>query len=413
MLDGPVAEVNTRIEGGRRGDSRSPNYMTADASARVSDAFSARGLASFELVAFRIHGASTNDEILEPIWTELRGFVSYDRVALALIEEDRNTLRWIAFRSDAPSELKAGYSCSIRASVLSPGIDCSEMRIIEDFEEHRLQTIPWPPEEIMFHEGMRSSLVLPLIVNNVPTGIMHFASRSIAAFGREQAAMLREPVGCVANAIERRRLASALAAQTQELEAANERKALALHRLQQEVLRETLELQRSRDRAQMLLRIARAITASEDIAAIFRVTVEELRRFLRFDRASIALLDATGENLRFAAFEPAGRDIFGRDDQAPAASSAAGEAIRNRKTAIARDLARERNYYEDELLHQAGIRSYVFTPLLLHGVAIGTLNAGASAPDAFSEDDVALLAEAAKPITIAVAKLSLAPRVGR
>ena len=66
-----------------------------------------------------------------------------------------------------------------------------------------------------------------------------------------------------------------------------------------------------------------------------------------------------------------------------------------------------------ELLHQAGIRSYVFTPLILHGVAIGTFNAGSSAPDSFSEEDVALLAELAKQMTIAVAKRSLAPYVGR
>lgn len=387
--------------------------MAATTSARASEAFSASGLTTLEHVASRINNATTNDEILDAMWSELRGPVPYDRIALLLIEEDRNTLRWIAVRSEGATELKVGYSSPIRDSLLGSGIDCSEVRIVEGFEENRLPKIPLTPEEILFREGMRSSLALPLSVNNIPIGLVLFASRSSAAFGKEQAEILREPVAQIANVIERTRLASALAAQTEELEAANERKALTLHRLQQEVQRETLEFQRSRDRAQTLLRIASAITASRDIEAIFRVTVEELRRFLRFDRASITLLDGTGQNFRFAALEPPERDILGRDDQIPAASSAVGNAIRSRKTAIANDLARERNYYEDELLHQAGIRSYVFTPLILHGVAIGTFNAGSSAPDSFSEEDVALLAELAKQMTIAVAKRSLAPYVGR
>lgn len=386
--------------------------MAATTSARVSEVFSASGPTTLEHVASRINNATTNEEILDAMWSGLRGSVPHDRIALLLIEEDRNTLRWIAVRSEGATELKVGYSCPIRDSLLGPGIDCSEVRI-EAFEENRLRKIPWAPEEIMCREGMRSSLALPLSVNNIPIGLVLFASRLSAAFGKEQAEMLRAPVAQVANVIERTRLASALAAQTAELEAANERKALTLQRLQQELQRETLDLQRSRDRTQALLRVSSAITASRDIEAIFRIAVEELRRFLHFARASITLLDGTGQNFRFAALEPPERDILGRDDQIPAASSAVGNATRSRNTAIASDLARERNYYEDELLHQAGIRSYVFTPLILHGVAIGTLNAGSSAPDAFSAEDVALLAELANLITIAVAKRSLAPYIGR
>jgi GAF domain-containing protein len=387
--------------------------MAATAGARVSEVFTARGLASLERVAARINSAATDDEILEALWTDLRNLVSYDRVAIVLVEDDRNTLRWIAVRSDGPSALVAGYSCSIRASALAPGIDCSAVRIIEDFEEHRLQTIPWPPEEIMLREGMRSSLALPLAIGELPMGLIHFASRSSRAFGKEEAAILREPVGHVANTIERARLAHALAAQSQERETANEKKAMTLHRLQQEVQRESLALQRARDRAQALAKISAAIHASRDIGIVFRVAMDELRRFMRFDRASVALLEGQGRTFRFVALEPPESEILGRNDQMPVGSSAVGEAIRSRKAAIAGDLARERNCYEDELLHQAGIRSYVFTPLILHGIAVGTLNTVSSAPNAFSEDDMELLAKVARTIAIAVAKRSLAPYVGK
>ncbi len=362
-----------------------------------------------ETLISRIHHAATVDEILDAVFSELRGLVPYDSLALTVIEDDRNTLRWIAVRSAGPTELKAGYSCRIWDSLVAPGIDCGEVRIVEDFEEDRLRTILWAPEQIMLREGMRSSLALPLCVNNAPIGIVLFASRTPIAYAKEHGKILREPAAHVALAIERMRLSDTLAAEVRELEAENERKALALRRLQDEIQRETLPLEQSRDRAQMLLRIASAIAASRDLEAIFRVAVEELRRFLRFDRASITLLDGTGQNFRFAALEPPQRDILGRDDQIPAGSSALGNTTRGGKTAIARDLARERNYYEDELLHQAGIRSYVFTPLILHGVAIGTFNAGSSAPDAFAEEDIALLAALAKQVTIAVAKRTLAP----
>ena len=67
--------------------------MAATTSARASEAFSASGLTTLEHVASRINNATTNDEILDAMWSELRSPVPYDRIALLLIEEDRNTLR--------------------------------------------------------------------------------------------------------------------------------------------------------------------------------------------------------------------------------------------------------------------------------------------------------------------------------
>jgi len=362
-----------------------------------------RRLATLSTAVEHINRGTTVEQILDVVFTDFRDLVPYDRIAVTIIDDDRSTLRWIAIRSAAPIELAVGYTCTIKGSPLEAVIGRGEMRIVTDFEEYRRNAVAWEPTEIMLREGMRSSLALPLYVNNVPIGIIFFTSRTPGAYTRDHADVLRGIVGHVAIVIERTRLIDRLSVQNRELEAANELKASFVRKLQDEVRAQTAEVKKAWDREHILLRISNAINASLDVEAIFRITVTEIRNLVRFDRASITLLDAAGDRIVFAALEPPKRDILGRDDRIPAAGSGIGHAIRTQRTVIAPDLQYDRKYYEDDLLFKAGIRSYVFTPLILRGAAIGTFNLASGLPVAFSEDDIALLAQVAEQMTIAVA----------
>jgi formate hydrogenlyase transcriptional activator len=351
----------------------------------------------------QINSGTTIDEILDIVHREFRDLVPYDRIAVTIIEDDRNTLRWIAIRSDAPLLLKVGYACPIKGSPLEPVIERGEVRIVADFEDYRRNAVAWEPTDIMLREGMRSSLALPLYVNSVPIGIIFFTARAPDVYRREHADMLREIVGHVAIVIERTHLIDKLSAQNRELEAANELKASFVRKLQDEVRAQTAAVKKSWDREHMLLRISNAINASLDVEAIFRITVTEIRNLVRFDRASITLLDEAAQRIRFEALEPPQRDILGRNDSIPLVGSGIGAAMRTQRTVIAQDLQYERKHYEDELLLKAGIRSYVFTPLILRGSAIGTFNLASSIPVGFSEDDIDLLAQVAEQMTTSVA----------
>ncbi len=362
-----------------------------------------RRLATIADILSHINRGTTVEEVLSIVFQDFRDLVPYDRIAVTEIADDRDTLRWIAIRSDHALLLEVGYRCGIKGSPLESVIDKGEVRIVEDFEEYKRNAVPWEPTEIMLKEGMRSSLGLPLIVNNVPIGVIFFTSRTPRAYTNEHAELLREVVGHVAIVFERTRLIAKLNAQNRELEAANELKASFVRKLQDEVRRQTGEVKKGWDRERMLLRISNAINASFDVEAIFRITVQEIRNLVRFERASITLLDATGQGIVFTALEPPQRDILGKQDRIPVTGSAIGQAIRTQRTVIAQDLHFDHPHYEDELLLKAGIRSYVFTPLILRGSAIGTFNLASSVPVSFSEDDIALLAQVAEQMTIAVA----------
>ncbi|MBI2932280.1 MAG: sigma 54-interacting transcriptional regulator [Planctomycetes bacterium] len=360
-------------------------------------------LATLCAVIGQVNRGTTIDEILDIVFREFRDHVPYDRIAVAILEDDRRALRWIAIRSNRPLKLKVGYTCALAGSPLEPVVNAGEVRVVPDFEKYRYSEIRWEPANLLLEEGVRSSLALPLFVNNTPIGIIFFSSRSPDVYTQAHADLLREIVGQVALVIERTRFIEALSRQNRELEAANELKASFVRKLEDEVRLQTAEVKKAWDREHMLLRVSNAINASLDIEAIFRITVTEIRNLVRFDRASITLLDETGQHVRFAALEPAQRDILGRNDVIPVEGSAIGQAARSQKTIIAQDLQFQRGHYEDDLLLRAGIRSYVFTPLILRGTSIGTFNLASSLPVGFSEDDIALLAQVAEQMTIAVA----------
>ncbi len=119
------------------------------------------------------------DEVLEKSYEMLRSIIPYDRLGVALIDEDGQTARARWARSDNPEMmLRTGYSGSLKESSLQGIIASGEPRIINDLAAY-LETHPHSEAtRLIVAEGIRASLTCPLISAGRPIGFMFFSSRT-------------------------------------------------------------------------------------------------------------------------------------------------------------------------------------------------------------------------------------------
>jgi len=350
------------------------------------------------------------DDILDVIYRELKERVPFDRIAIAMIDRERQELTVTALKTEGEVHLPVGHLQPVGDMRLQAVVGQGEMKLIGDLQEFLKEHPESDSTRRLIREGMLSNLAIPLRIGDDIIGIMSTSARRTEAFAAEHVRALSEISGHVAVAADKAQLIARLSDRThrleqanQELQEANELKGAFLKKVSEEVDRQTGQLQRASERERRLLRISGTVNASLDLQAVFRVAVGELRDVVRFDRASITLVDDAGVHLKFVALEPAQREILGREDLIPVHGSGIGEAVTTRKTVHRTDLSIGERRVEEDLLFRAGIRSCLFTPLILRGRAIGTFNLAGRFPGAFSEDDVLFVDQVAQHLTSAVA----------
>jgi formate hydrogenlyase transcriptional activator len=361
-------------------------------------------------ILYEMSKGSRIDDILDVIYRELKSIVPFDRVAIAMVDRERQELIVTALKTEGEVHLPVGHLQPVGDMRLQAVVGLGETMLIPDLTEFQVEHPDSDSTGRLVREGMRSNCAVPLKIGDEIIGIMSASSRRPAAFTDAHARELMAISGHVAVAADKAQLIARLSDRTvrleranRELEEANALKGAFLEKVSEEVERQTGQLHRAAERERRLLRISGAVNASLDLTAVFRVAIGELQDVVRFDRASVTLVDESGTNLKFAALEPSEREILGRNDSIPVHGSRIGEAVTTRKTVNRPDLGAGDRRVEEELLYQAGIRACLFTPLILRGRAIGTFNLAASVPGAFSADDVLFVEQVAQHMTSAVA----------
>ncbi|HTF58149.1 MAG TPA: GAF domain-containing protein, partial [Planctomycetota bacterium] len=258
------------------------------------------------------------DDILDVIYRELKERVPFDRIAIAMIDRDRQELTVTALKTEGEVHLPVGHLQPVGDMRLQAVVGQGETKLIGDLHEFLREHPESDSTRRLIREGMRSNLAIPLRIGDEIIGIMSASSRIAEAFAAEHVRALSEISGHVAVAADKAQLIARLSDRTRrleqankELQEANELKGTFLKKVSEEVDRQTAQLQRASERERRLLRISGTVNSSLDLQAVFRVAVGELRDVVRFDRASITLVDDAGLHLRFAALEPPQREILG------------------------------------------------------------------------------------------------------
>lgn len=117
-------------------------------------------------------------DVLNHIYESFQDHLPYDRISLALLENEGSKLKlhWSRANYDKP-ELIAGLSIPISDSSLQSIIDTNEMLIIDDLTTHLEKHSESRLVQAIFKEGIRSCLICPLVAAGKPIGFIFFSCR--------------------------------------------------------------------------------------------------------------------------------------------------------------------------------------------------------------------------------------------
>ena len=146
-------------------------------------------------------------------------------------------------------------------------------------------------------------------------------------------------------------------------------------------------------------RCARALGSSLELDEAFGAFIRELRGLVPFERTAIVLVEGDTATTMATAGRGAG-EVFPPGNSDPIQGSLL-ERVLDGKVVVRGDLT-DREYPADEQLLALGLRSELVTPLLLGARTIGMLSISRDRVDAFSEDEVELIALLGRLVATAV-----------
>jgi signal transduction histidine kinase len=146
-------------------------------------------------------------------------------------------------------------------------------------------------------------------------------------------------------------------------------------------------------------RCARALGSSLELDEAFGAFIRELRGLVPFERTAIVLVEDETATTMATAGRGAG-EVFPPGNADPIRGSLL-ERVLDGKIVVRRDLTK-REYPADERLVALGLRSELVAPLLLGARTIGMLSLSRERPDAFSEDEIELVALLGRLVATAV-----------
>jgi len=146
-------------------------------------------------------------------------------------------------------------------------------------------------------------------------------------------------------------------------------------------------------------RCARALGSSLELDEAFGAFIRELRGLVPFERTAIVLVEDETATTMATAGRGAG-EVFPPGNADPIHGSLL-ERVLDGKIVVRRDIT-AKEYPADEQLLALGLRSELVTPLLLGARTIGMLSLSREKPDAFSEDEIELVALLGRLVATAV-----------
>jgi signal transduction histidine kinase len=144
---------------------------------------------------------------------------------------------------------------------------------------------------------------------------------------------------------------------------------------------------------------ARALGSSLELQQAFGAFIVELRGLVPFDRTAIVLVEDDAARTIATAGRGA-EEVFPPGNVGPLEGSVL-EQVLDGRIVVRRDLA-VGEYPEDEVLAGLGLRSELVAPLLVGSRPIGMLTLSREAVDAFSEDEIELVALLGRLVATAV-----------
>lgn len=125
----------------------------------------------YELTAY-VNEGLTMKEVLDKVYQSLRQVVPYERMGLALVEDEELEAVWSRQGDSAGAGIPAGYSVPLPGSRLETLLKSGQPRILSNLEEYLKEHPDSQSTAMLVKSGFRSSLTLPLKIHGESLGFL-------------------------------------------------------------------------------------------------------------------------------------------------------------------------------------------------------------------------------------------------
>jgi phosphoserine phosphatase RsbU/P len=293
------------------------------------------------------------DELLQKIPQLIARLISYEALAVYLLEERRNELK-IAYsvgypESSGPVRLKLGQGL-VGAAVMS-----EQPLLVNDVQSD--------PRYVEFVPGMASEIVVPLLHKSRPIGALNVLSRHRDHFSERDVAILRQFAAHVAVALVNARL-------------------FERSRLDAEAL-------------ETLAEIGREVASVLDLDQLFARIAQLTKRVIDYRTFGILLLNDDGElEIKIAVHFGEKRDL----PRVKLGEGIVGYAALHREPVLVSDVSNDPRY----IRVVPDVRSELAIPMLVKDRVIGVVDLESPELEAFSKRDVEILTLLASQAAVAI-----------
>jgi formate hydrogenlyase transcriptional activator len=317
------------------------------------------------------------EELFGVLSRRLPQLVPFDFINLVVHDPVQNVMRLEILTTDVPTSFRPGSSLPVEESVAGLVWKTQQPMMIPDLlEDDRFPRL----RQQLIDNGVRTYCAVPLTTALRPVGALGFGSIHPNAYQAGDLDFMRHMAKQVAVAVDN-----------------------VMH---DESAREAQrQLQRERDRLQLLLEVNNAVVSHLELDDMFAAISVSLAKVIQHDGCSLMLYDEERGRYRCHVLKANGQNkiLEGRTDECMAMPTDVAMASKTPTVLSESDLRAmaERSEVATQLLAH-GVKTFCCAPLLSRGRALGTLNVGRLREDAFTAEDVELLGQVSQQIAIAI-----------
>jgi formate hydrogenlyase transcriptional activator len=322
-----------------------------------------------------IHSFRNLDELFRELSQCLRRVVAFDAIAVALLDQDQQTLRLGPFETFVQQSVGVGFTVPSKAV---PG-----GWVIENQKILRVRTRDGDPRFKLHNEslgssGLEVSYHLPLTTSLTRLGELAFAFKEDGIELPERELQFMQRVADqVALAIEN---------------------ALNFD----EVRRAHLQLEHKNKQRQLLLELTNNVVSHLKLNEVLQTVVSAVRQVIPAALVVVALPDETNSRLRIEALEaPEGKGLIAKGLSVPIIGSMAGKSFLECKPIT--NIGIDPQNYTPEMyskIIEEQLFSQCFVPFASRGQSMGILCLARTTDEGFSAEEVEFLQHVASQITI-------------
>jgi len=151
----------------------------------------------------KINAQQRFDDVFNFIYNNLKAFIPYDRIGIAVLSSDGMSIEALTAKSNQKVKLGRGYNQVLASSSLNTVIKNHEIRIINDLDAYYKEHPFSDSTRLIIEEGMKSSITLPLFHEDKAVGVVFFSSSEKDVYKEEHQLFLINIASALSTSLEK------------------------------------------------------------------------------------------------------------------------------------------------------------------------------------------------------------------